>query len=115
MSVPLSRGDIILVPFPFTDLSSSKVRPALVLNVSGEDILVAFISSVIPSPPRPTDFTVSPSHPDFPKTGLRSASTFKLFKLICLNRSLALRKLGSVSSGLQRELDVSLSKAVGLR
>jgi mRNA interferase MazF len=115
VSAALSRGDIILVPFPFTDLTSRKVRPALVLNVSGEDILVAFISSVAPSSPTPADFTLSPSHPDFSKTGLRSASTFKLFKLICLDRSLALRKLGFVSPELQREFDLRLSKAVGLK
>ena len=43
MTAGLSRGDVVLVPFPFTDLSGGKVRPALVVNALGEDLLVAFI------------------------------------------------------------------------
>ncbi|MGD0814812.1 MAG: type II toxin-antitoxin system PemK/MazF family toxin [Verrucomicrobiota bacterium] len=46
------RGDIILVPFPFTDLSSTKQRPALIvssdaLNAASDDVLVAAITSQI--------------------------------------------------------------------
>jgi mRNA interferase MazF len=46
------RGDIILVMFPFTDLSSAKQRPALVvssdaLNAASDDVLVAAITSQI--------------------------------------------------------------------
>lgn len=115
MTVVLFRGDIVLVPFPFTDLSSSKVRPALIVNLLGADVLVAFISSVVPTPPLlPTDFVLERSHPDFPKTGLKTAAAFKLGKLICLDQSLILRKLGRVSPALQRELDLRLAKAVGL-
>ena len=44
------RGDIVLVPFPFTDLSSSKRRPALVIspddfNTRMQDLVVAVITS----------------------------------------------------------------------
>jgi mRNA interferase MazF len=44
----------MLAPFPFTDLSSAKQRPALVvssdvLNATSDDVLVAAISSQIPS------------------------------------------------------------------
>lgn len=47
----LKRSDIILIPFPFTDLTSAKVRPAVVIssNPQEEDVIVAFISSVIPA------------------------------------------------------------------
>lgn len=48
------RGDIVLVPFPFTDLSSTKQRPALIvssdaLNTVRDDVLVAAITSQIPA------------------------------------------------------------------
>lgn len=42
------KGKIVLVPFPFTDLSASKLRPALVLYEGYRDVVVAFISSKIP-------------------------------------------------------------------
>jgi len=42
------KGKIILIPFPFTDQSSSKRRPALILLERKNDVVVAFISSRIP-------------------------------------------------------------------
>jgi mRNA interferase MazF len=41
----MKKGDIVLVTFPFTDLSSSKQRPALVLFSENEDAVLAFITS----------------------------------------------------------------------
>jgi mRNA interferase MazF len=42
------KGKIVVVPFPFTDLSSIKRRPALVLHETKYDIVVAYISSNVP-------------------------------------------------------------------
>ena len=59
----------MLTKFPFTDLSSSKRRPALVLTeaeTGDTDVIVAFISSVIPSHPRDTELVFSKNHPEWP-------------------------------------------------
>ncbi len=42
------KGKIVLVPFPFTDLTAAKLRPALVLFEGRRDVVVAFISSRVP-------------------------------------------------------------------
>ena len=41
----MKKGSIVLIKFPFTDLSGTKLRPALVLVESELDITVCFISS----------------------------------------------------------------------
>ncbi len=112
----LHRGDIVLVPFPFTDLSGQKVRPALIIspNPIREDILVAFISSVIPSVPEPDEYVLDTTYPTFARTGLKSRAVFKMGKMAILHRSLILRRLGRTTPELQNILDMALKRAVGL-
>ncbi len=116
-STILHRGDIVLVPFPFTDLTGQKVRPAVIVSPDpiGKDIILAFITSVVPSPLLSTDFLLEKSHPEFHLTGLRPASVFRMAKLGTLHRSLILRRLGKVGPQIQQDLDQRLEKAIGLQ
>jgi mRNA interferase MazF len=41
----MTKGDIVLITFPFTDLSGTKLRPAIVLFQNDTDVTVCFITS----------------------------------------------------------------------
>lgn len=49
-SITVNQGDIVLLPFPYSDLSGSKVRPCIVISNSildtSSDVIVAQITSV---------------------------------------------------------------------
>jgi len=115
----LKRGSVVLVRYPFTDLSSAKVRPAVVLTPEpflsrADDILLLFISSVIPADPLTSDFVLSPQHPSFPATGLKYPSVFRGHKITVLQKSLVLRVLGELDDEMLARLDTCLKIALGL-
>ena len=41
----MAKGTIVLITFPFTDLSGSKLRPVVILAETIEDVTVAFITT----------------------------------------------------------------------
>ncbi len=109
-------GTIVLVPFPFTDLTSVKLRPALIISGnSGHfgDVILAFVSSKISSSRADGDFLLKTNHRDFKKTGLKAASVFKFSKLATLDKKLLVGELGKLSSGLISEMKKSFEAAFG--
>jgi mRNA interferase MazF len=115
--IPLKRGDVVLVPFPFTDLTAEKLRPAVIVSPDPQelDVVIAFISSIMPSGEiAETDFLLTPDHPDFAKTGLKKSSVFKMKKLLTIDRTKLVRRLGRISPPIQDELDRRLRNALGL-
>jgi mRNA interferase MazF len=87
----ISPGDFWIANIPFTDGSATKKRPVLILWLDGRDAVVAAVTS---APPRtPTDITVA----DWQESGLRVPSTVRLSRLDCLEQSLLLAKIGTVS------------------
>ena len=75
----MNKGDIVLVPFPFSDLSGSKLRPALILCIGNLDVTVAFISTQLNSQDE-FDIIISPSA----HNGLKKISVLKLSKIATL-------------------------------
>ncbi len=113
----MTKGKIVLVPFPFDDLSASKVRPAVVLTEPigpHRHVVLAFITSQIPTLLLESDLVLAPNQPDFQATGLRTASALRLHRLLTAPTSLAQRELGELSPFLQSQVAEKLRRLFGL-
>ena len=94
------KRNIVLVEFPYDDLSDSKIRPAYALTDSiGEHrhVVLALITSRIPTQPLNTDIILDTNHPDFTMSGLKKPSTLRLNHLLTLRYSIIQRQLGALS------------------
>jgi mRNA interferase MazF len=117
MGDSLRRGSVVLAIYPFTDLSSAKRRPALVVSATGRpgrDCILAFITSRT-GRIEATDLMLDPADGDFAATGLRGTSLVRCGKLMTLDRTLLTGRLGRLSKRLIAEVDVRLKKALELR
>jgi mRNA interferase MazF len=104
------KGKIVLVPFPFTDLTAAKLRPALVVYEGDEDVVVAFISSKVPSELSEVDVLVSKKDPGFKKSGLKVDSLIKLDKIATVLKDLVVGELGELGEESRREANRKLRK-----
>jgi len=114
----MTRGKVVLVPFPFDDLGTTKVRPALCLTDPvgpHRHIVLAFITSRVPADLLETDMIIDAKHADFTGTGLRVSSTVQLHRLMTIATSMIQRELGSLSPQMLNETDEKLKKLFGLR
>jgi mRNA interferase MazF len=91
------KGRIVLIPFPFTDLTATKLRPALVLHEGEADVVVAFISSRIENLKK-TDIFIDKKHPEFKRTGLKCPSIIKLDKVATISKTPILGEIGEIGS-----------------
>jgi mRNA interferase MazF len=111
------RGKLILIPFPFTDLSASKVRPAVIISdpqYTDKDVSVLFISSRISKKTGPMDHTIKPADPHFEETGLKVPSLIKCNKVATLDKKIVLGEMGTLHQSDQKKIDKKLKLALGL-
>jgi mRNA interferase MazF len=93
-------GAIVLIPFPFSDLSSRKVRPAMIVSKETEDIVVIFITSKLDVASKKVSFFLKDSDKYFEKSGLKVSSVFRFDKIATLDKRLILGELGKVHKDL---------------
>ena len=68
----MTKGKVVLVPFPFDDLSATKVRPAVCLTEPigpHQHVILAFITSRIPATLQDTDLVLDATMPILRRQG----------------------------------------------
>ena len=114
----MTKGRIVLVPFPFDDMTASKVRPAVCLTDPigpYRHVIVAFVSSQMPMNIAATDVVLDPQREDFGATGLWVGSVLRLHRVVTLTTALIHRDMGKLSPAWQNEVDQTLAVPFGLR
>jgi mRNA interferase MazF len=110
ITTSFKRGEIVLLPFPFSDQSTVKVRPAIVAHgpYPSDDLLVVAVSS-ISGTLRPGEFAIrfwreaGLLHPSFVKRAITSISN-----------SLVRKTLGHLHADDLTQLDIALRIWLGL-
>lgn len=113
----MTKNKVILVPFPFDDLTANKVRPVVCLTDpigTHRHVIVAFITSRIPSDPLASDFLIGIDDKGFSETGLRVPSTLRLHRLITLSTDIFVRELGRLSDQMEMHVESRLRDLFGL-
>jgi mRNA interferase MazF len=88
------KGDIVVVPFPFSDLSNAKRRPAYVIrDFEGEDILLCQITSKA----HHNSFSITLEETDFKSGSLHKTSNIRPDKIFTCSKNIILYKIGSLN------------------
>ena len=109
---------IVLVPFPFDDLTSTKVRPAVCLTNEIEPyrhLVLAFITSQVSQNPNASDFVVDALAAEFSQTGLKVSSMIRLHRLMTVSKSIVTRELGHIPNSIQPEIERRIKDLFELR
>lgn len=101
----MTTFDVIYVPFPFTDLSAVKKRPCIVLGTFkpksfNAHHVVAMITSKLDNLKFPHDLTIE----DLKSAGLPSPSVIRISKIVTIDSSIVIKKLGRLAKAEQAGL-----------
>jgi mRNA interferase MazF len=92
----MRTGEVVLIPFPFAELTNVKARPSVIIAETDDrykDIIVAAITSVVPSQIGKHEVMLEPSV----RNGLRVRSVLKVDRLVTTKRKNIIVKLGTLS------------------
>lgn len=111
--MPHSFGEVVLVPFPFTDQSSAKKRPAVIISSSGynagrRDLIIMAITSQVRQPLGFGEALVA----DWQAAGLIKPSVLKPV-LTTIEQGLVVRTMGALSANDLRTLREAISQVIG--
>lgn len=105
----MAKGDIILIKFPFTDLSGGKLRPAVILVETEEDITVCFITTQTQWQ-ESTDSLLVPNE----SNRLKKNSLIRTSKIATLDKSLSKGRIGRLTDSELFSLNKNLKEVLKL-
>jgi PemK-like, MazF-like toxin of type II toxin-antitoxin system len=89
------KGDVVVIPFPFSDLSATKKRPALVVaSLAGDDVILCQITSR----PIQDNYALAIEEKDFASGGINRPSNARPNRLFTADSGLILYRAGALSS-----------------
>jgi mRNA interferase MazF len=95
------KGDVVVAPFPFSDLSAAKKRPALVVaTLTGNDVILCQITSQVVA----DSYVVPLTDRDFTSGGLRQASNVRPNRLFTAESNIILYRAGTISAAKMQEV-----------
>jgi mRNA interferase MazF len=104
----LVKGDVVVLPFPYSDLSSTKKRPALVLaNLQGDDIILCQITSKFVK----DNYSIELDSDDFLTGSLNQVSNVRPNRLFTAEKTIVIRRIGTIK---QDVLDKVIDKLVDI-
>lgn len=113
----MQPGEIYLAQFPFGDVPGMKLRPVLLLTGSlgsVPEVLVGYISSVMPAQILPSDLVIDPHKPECGSTNLKTISVLRLHKLATIHCSSLARFLGRLDASSQMMIGAKLKQLLAL-
>ncbi|MDO8281011.1 MAG: type II toxin-antitoxin system PemK/MazF family toxin [Thermodesulfovibrionia bacterium] len=108
-----NQRDIILVSIPFTDLTSQKKRPAIIIssdtyNETNEDIVVVALTSNI----EPRNYAIPLNTGDLEEGVLKVTSMIRADKIYTLNKSIIIKTFGRVKPDILLKIKDSIFKLI---
>ena len=118
--ISVLRGDVLLVDYPYTDRTGSKVRPCIVVqndrdNLRLDDTIVVLLTSKTRfTPGCPTEMLITANSLAGRQAGLIFDSAVQGHNLLTIDRSFIRRKIGSIPVEVIPDVDNCLKAALGL-
>ena len=95
------KGDVVVVPFPFSDLTQAKRRPALVIaELEGDDVILCQITSKTIK----DNYSLSIEDRDFETGSLKQSSNIRPNRIFTADTHIILYKVGTLKSNKHSEV-----------
>ena len=101
------KGDIVVIPFPFSDLTGAKRRPALLIaNLKGKDLILCQITSKNVK----DEYAIEITDKDFEEGSLKQVSNVRPNKIFTADESIILYKIGKLKKEKMEEIIIAIIK-----